>query len=142
MTLLEVATDPLAFENWVQITALLILVVGGLGWRYMSVISTNAKATSAVVNKIDASLSTNNSGSHIKDQLDRLEENQAVITHNQAEIIKTQTEQGTTLTSHVQWSDSFAAEQKAMHEKLDEALDCQEKKLEKMWKTVSPTTPE
>ena len=129
--IMEVATDPLAFESWVQVCALLILVVGGLGWRYMSVINSNAKATSEVVTKIDKSLSTNNSGSHIKDQLDRLEENQTLITHNQAEIIKAQD-------SHLAWSKDFDAKQQEMHKALEESIDCHDEKLATMWKLVAP----
>jgi len=136
--IMEVATDPLAFESWVQVCALLILVVGGLGWRYMSVINSNAKATSEVVTKIDKSLSTNNSGSHVKDSLDRLEAtnaeiiaNQTVITHNQAEIIKAQDE-------HVVWAEAFDAEQKKMHKALEESIDCHDEKLATMWKLVAP----
>ena len=136
--IMEVATDPLAFESWVQVCALLILVVGGLGWRYMSVINSNAKATSEIVTKIDNSLSTNNSGSHIKDQLDRLEEtnaeiiaNQSVITHNQAEIIKAQD-------SHLAWSKDFDAKQQEMHKALEESIDCHDEKLATMWKLVAP----
>jgi len=139
---MEVAADPLAFENWYQIMALLILVIGGLGWRYLSVINTNAKATSQTVDKIEKTLTTTNGGSHVKDALDRLEavvasvvDNQAVMTHNQADIIKSQDE-------HLVWSEGFAAEQKEMHEALNKSLDCHEERLATIWKTVSPTTPE
>jgi len=139
---LETLVDPLAFDDWIQVAALAILALTGLAWRYLSVINSNAKTTSAVVDKIDKSLSTNNGGSHVKDSLDRLEavtatviENQSVITHNQAEIIKAQDE-------HLAWSADFAAEQKKMHEALDESIKCQKEKLETVWKHVSPKTPE
>jgi len=139
---LETLVDPLAFDDWIQVAALAILALTGLAWRYLSVINSNAKATSEVVSKIDASLSTNNGGSHVKDSLDRLEEVNAEIIKHQAEIKATQAEHGATLATHVQWSDGFAAEQKEMHDKLDEALECQKEKLATIWKTVSPSTPE
>lgn len=121
MNLLEVAADPLAFETWIQVTALGILVAGGLLALYLKGMSTRAKDTGETVQKVLKTLTTNNGGSHIKDQLDRLEQTHA---------------------EHLAWSREFAAEQKEMHEKLNEELASHTNKIQEVWKTVSPTTPE
>ena len=70
---LETAVDPLAFESWEQITALLIIVTGGIAWKWLSSMSSHQKATGETVDQIKSTLTTNNGGSHIKDQLDRIE---------------------------------------------------------------------
>lgn len=121
MTLMEVAVDPLAFTNWVQVAALFIIVAGGIIIMWFRQLDARAKATSQAVDKIEKTLTTNNGGSHIKDQLDRLEQ-----THEE----------------HLAWSREFAAEQKEMQEKLNEELAAHTNKIDKVWKTVSPESPD
>jgi flagellar motor component MotA len=118
MTLMEVAVDPLAFTNWVQVAALFIIVAGGVVVMWMRNFRATTKDTNEKMTKVADSLFTNNGGSHIKDQLDRLEQGHA---------------------EHLSWSREFAEEQKQMHEKLDKSLEGHEKKLETIWKHVSPT---
>lgn len=94
--------NPLDFSRWEQVAALLIIVVGGIIWRYLyrleklaqqnqliaqeardiaeqgkvvaqegKVLADEARSSSAAVRE---TLTTNNSGSHLKDQFDRLED--------------------------------------------------------------------
>lgn len=113
---LESGVDPLAFESWVQIAALLIIVSGGITFKWLGTISSKAKDTSDVVDEIKKTLTTTNGGSHIKDQLNRIEE----IQRKQAEMMAADSQK---LTDHIDWSTSYVQETKQM---LDQ-LPCQEK---------------
>lgn len=113
---LESGVDPLAFESWVQIAALLIIVSGGITFKWLGTISSKAKDTSDVVDEIKKTLTTTNGGSHIKDQLNRIEE----IQHKQAEMMAADSQK---LLDHIDWSTTYAQETKAM---LDQ-LPCQQK---------------
>ena len=116
MAPLESGVDPLAFESWIQIAALLIIVSGGITWKWLGSIATKAKATSDTVDQIKSTLTTNNGGSHIKDQLDRIEE----IQRKQAEMMAADSQK---LTDHINWSTTYVQETKAS---LDQ-LPCQQK---------------
>lgn len=113
---LESGVDPLAFESWVQIAALFIIVSGGVTWKWLSSIASKAKDTSDVVDDIKLTLTTNNGGSHIKDQLDRIEE----VQRKQAELLAADSQK---LTDHLTWSDTYVRDTKEMLDRLP----CQEK---------------
>lgn len=90
--MLEVAIDPLAFDSWVQVAALAVLVLGAIFYKKLD---SKAKSTQEDVAKIVSTLTTNNSGSHIKDQLDRIETEQK--------------SQALTLSEHIKWSEEFVS---------------------------------
>ncbi|MFT3832883.1 MAG: hypothetical protein QM711_06120 [Micropruina sp.] len=80
MTPLELTPDPTTFESWTAVAALAIMVAGGVAMRWLAVIKADGArtreqvdATSAKVAQVTRTLTENNSGSHVKDQLDRLE---------------------------------------------------------------------
>ena len=108
---LETAVDPLAFESWEQITALLIIVTGGIVWKWLSSMSSHQKATGETVDQIKSTLTTNNGGSHIKDQLDRIEKVQL----EQAKLIAAYSQK---LADHLVWSESYVKETKELLESL------------------------
>ena len=116
LTPLETAIDPLSFESWEQITALLIIVTGGIVWKWLSSMSSRQKATGETVDQIKSTLTTNNGRSHIKDQLDRIEETQ----RKQAELMAADSQK---LTDHMTWSEGYVKETKTI---LDQ-LPCQQK---------------
>ena len=113
---LETAIDPLAFESWVQIAALLIIVTGGIIWKWLSAMNSRQKATGETVDQIKSTLTTNNGGNHIKDQLDRIEE----IQRKQAEMMAADSQK---LLDHMAWSESYVQDTKTI---LDQ-LPCQQK---------------
>ena len=113
---LESGFDPLAFESWEQITALLIIVTGGIIWKWLSAMNSRQKATGETVDQIKSTLTTNNGGSHIKDQLDRIEE----IQRKQAEMMAADSQK---LLDHIDWSTGYVQEAKLL---LDQ-LPCQQK---------------
>lgn len=113
---LESGFDPLAFESWEQITALLIIVTGGIVWKWLSSMSSRQKATGETVDQIKSTLTTNNGGSHIKDQLDRIEE----IQRKQALLLAADSQK---LTDHMAWSESYVRETKDILDRLP----CQER---------------
>ena len=84
--LLEVAADPLAFETWVQVGALLVLGLIGLGFKWLG---NRTKEGNEDVAKILKTLTTNNSGSHVKDSLDRIEAEQKRQAETLSEHLKT-----------------------------------------------------
>lgn len=114
LTPLETAIDPLAFESWEQITALLIIVTGGIVWKWLSSMSSRQKATGETVDQIKSTLTTNNGGSHIKDQLDRIEKVQL----EQAKLMAADSQK---LLDHLIWSEGYVKETK----ELLEALPCE-----------------
>lgn len=116
MTPLESGFDPLAFESWEQITALLIIVTGGIVWKWLSSMSSRQKATGETVDQIKSTLTTNNGGSHIKDQLDRIEE----IQRKQAELMAADSQK---LTDHMVWSENYVKDTQL----LIDQLPCQQK---------------
>jgi flagellar motor component MotA len=83
--ILETPIDPLAFDNMFQIFALLIIVVGGIAFKWLG---DKTKQGNEDVAKVLSTLTTNNSGSHIKDQLDRLESGMKASTTALEEHIK------------------------------------------------------
>lgn len=113
---LETGIDPLAFESWVQIAALLIIISGGVTWKWLSTVDARQKATGETVDQIKSTLTTNNGGSHIKDQLDRIEK----IQRKQAEMMAADSQK---LTDHLAWSDTCVRDTKQM---LDQ-LPCQQR---------------
>ena len=108
---LETAVDPLAFESWEQITALLIIVTGGIVWKWLSSMSSHQKATGETVDQIKSTLTTNNGGSHIKDQLDRIEKVQL----EQAKLMAADSQK---LLDHLVWSEGYVRETKELLESL------------------------
>ena len=112
----EAAIDPLAFNSWVQIAALLIIVSGGVTWRWLSNVNARQKETGVTVDEIKKTLTTNNGGSHIKDQLDRIEE----IQHKQAEMMAADSQK---LTDHMEWTAGYV---RSTEERLD-GLYCQQR---------------
>ena len=116
MTPLETAIDPLAFDSWVQIAALLIIISGGVTWKWLSTVGAQQKETGDTVDEIKKTLTTNNGGSHIKDQLDRIEKVQA----EQAKLMAADSQK---LADHLTWSEDYVKETKEL---LDQ-LPCQER---------------
>ena len=114
MTPLETAIDPLAFESWIQIAALLLIISGGVTWKWLSTVGAKQKETGDTVDEIKKTLTTTNGGSHIKDQLNRIEK----IQRKQAELMAADSQK---LADHVAWSEGYVRETKEM---LD-ALPCQ-----------------
>jgi hypothetical protein len=88
MTIYETPIDPLAFDSWVQVAALGIVVVGGLVAKYLNTLK---KDTTNVL----ATLTQNNGGSTVKDQLDKIEKS---------------------LKDHIEWSEGYV---KDTGERLD-----------------------
>ena len=111
MTPLETAIDPLSFENWIQIAALLIIVSGGVTWKWLSTVGAKQKETGDTVDEIKKTLTTNNGGSHIKDQLDRIEEVQL----EQAKLMAADSQK---LLDHLVWSEGYVWETKELLESL------------------------
>ena len=103
MTPLETGIDPLAFESWVQIAALVIIVTAGLLWRWIGMVGDQQKATGETVDQIKNTLTTNNGGSHIKDQLDRIED----VQRKQAETMAADSQR---LSDHLEGSALFVQE--------------------------------
>lgn len=116
MTPLETAIDPLSFESWIQIAALLIIVSGGVTWKWLSTVGAKQKETGETVDEIKKTLTTNNGGSHIKDQLDRIEMVQA----RQAELMAADSQK---LSDHMEWSAEYV---RNTEERLD-GLYCQQR---------------
>ena len=114
MTPLETAIDPLSFESWIQIAALLIIVSGGVTWKWLSTVGAKQKETGETVDEIKKTLTTSNGGSHIKDQLDRIEKVQL----EQAKLMAADSQQ---LLDHLRWSEAYVKETK---ERL-EGLPCE-----------------
>lgn len=114
MTPLETAIDPLSFKSWIQIAALLIIVSGGITWKWLSTFGAKQKETGDMVDEIKKTLTTSNGGSHIKDQLDRIE-------HVQLEQAKLMAADSQKLLDHLIWSEGYVKETK----KLLEALPCE-----------------
>lgn len=116
MTPLETVLDPLAFNSWVQVTALLIIVVGGISWKWLGTMKARQQETGEVVDEIKKTLTTNNGGSHIKDQLDRIEK----IQEQQAALMAADSQK---LVDHVDWSTQYVRE---TSQRLD-GLSCQQR---------------
>ena len=108
---LETSIDPLAFDSWVQIAALMILVSGGITWKWLSNVGAQQKETGETVDEIKRTLTTNNGGSHIKDQLDRIEKVQA----EQAKLMAADSQK---LLDHIDWSEGYVKETKELLESL------------------------
>ena len=108
---LDSGFDPLAFESWEQITALLIIVTGGIVWKWLSSMSSRQKETGDTVDEIKSTLTTNNGGGHIKDQLDRIEKVQL----EQAKLMAADSQK---LLDHLIWSESYVNETKELLESL------------------------
>ena len=111
MTPLETALDPLSFENWIQIAALLIIVSGGITWKWLSTVGAKQKETGDTVDEIKKTLTTSNGGSHIKDQLDRIEKVQL----DQAKLMAADSQK---LVDHLIWSEGYVKETKEQLERL------------------------
>lgn len=116
MTPLETAIDPLAFDSWVQIAALLIIISGGITWKWLSTFGAKQKETGDTVDEIKKTLTTTNDGSHIKDQLNRIEEVQL----EQAKLMAADSQK---LIDHIAWSKNYVHETKEI---LD-ALPCEQR---------------
>ena len=108
---LETSVDPLSFESWIQIAALLIIVSGGITWKWLSTVGAKQKETGDTVDEIKKTLTTNNGGGHIKDQLDRIEKVQL----EQAKLMAADSQR---LTDHIAWSESYVRETKELLESL------------------------
>lgn len=108
---LETSIDPLAFDSWVQIAALMILVSGGITWKWLSSVQVKQKETGETVDEIKKTLTTNNGGSHIKDQLDRIEKVQL----EQAKLMAADSQK---LLDHMVWSEGYVRETKELLESL------------------------
>ena len=113
---LESTLDPLSFESWIQIAALLILVSGGITWKWLSTMDVKQKETGEMVDEIKKTLTTNNGSSHVKDQLDRIEK----IQSEQAKLMAADSQK---LIDYISWSEGYVREAK---EALDR-LPCQER---------------
>ena len=111
LTPLETAVDPLSFESWIQIAALLIIVSGGITWKWLSTVGAKQKETGDKVDEIKKTLTTNNGGGHIKDQLDRIEKVQL----EQAKLMAADSQK---LLDHLIWSESYVKETKELLESL------------------------
>ena len=111
MTPLETAVDPLSFESWIQIAALLIIVSGGITWKWLSTVGAKQKETGDTVDEIKKTLTTNNGGGHIKDQLDRIEKVQL----EQAKLMAADSQK---LLDHLIRSESYVNETKDLLESL------------------------
>ena len=116
MITLETVTDPLAFDSWVQVAALVVLVTGGISWKWLSTMKTDQEATSKVVDDIKKTLTTNNGGGHVKDQLDRIEKVQA----EQAQLMAADSQK---LLDHIDWSTGYMKE---TSDRMDNLL-CQQR---------------
>ena len=108
---LETGIDPLSFESWIQIAALLIIVSGGITWKWLSTVGAKQKETGETVDEIKKTLTTNNGSSHIKDQLDRIEN----IQRKQAELMAADSQK---LADHLAWSEGYVKETKELLESL------------------------
>ena len=111
MSPLETAIDPLSFKSWIQIAALLIIVSGGITWKWLSTMDVKQKETGEMVDEIKKTLTTTNGGSHIKDQLDRIEK----IQLEQAKLMAADSQK---LLDHLVWSDVYVRETKELLESL------------------------
>ena len=116
MTPLETAIDPLSFKSWIQIAALLIIVSGGITWKWLSTFGAKQKETGDMVDEIKKTLTTTNGGSHIKDQLNRIEEVQL----EQAKLMAADSQK---LLDHLVWSEAYVRETK----ELLDALPCEQR---------------
>ena len=116
MTPLEAAIDPLAFDSWVQIAALMIIISGGVTLKWLSIVGAKQKETGDTVDEIKKTLTTNNGGSHIKDQLDRIEKVQA----EQAKLMAADSQK---LLDHIDWSTGYT---KDTNSRID-GLSCQQR---------------
>ena len=116
MTPLETGVDPLAFDNWVQIAALLIIISGGITWKWLSTVGAKQKETGDTVDEIKKTLTTNNGSSHIKDQLDRIEK----IQLEQAKLMAADSQK---LVDHIIWSEGYV---KDVTDRMD-GLTCQQR---------------
>lgn len=85
-TLLELPIDPLAFTDPIQLAALAILVVGYLLYRWINTLRAETAAVAEDVKATRDTLTTNNSGSHVKDSLDRIETSLGALTATVAGI--------------------------------------------------------
>ena len=108
---LETSIDPLAFDSWVQIAALMIIISGGVTWKWLSIVGAKQQETGDTVDEIKKTLTTNNGGSHIKDQLDRIEKVQA----EQAKLMAADSQK---LDDHLAWSEGYVKETKELLESL------------------------
>ena len=108
---LETAIDPLSFKSWIQIAALLIIVSGGITWKWLSTVGAKQKETGETVDEIKKTLTMNNGGGHIKDQLDRIEEVQL----EQAKLMAADSQK---LLDHLVWSERYVEETKELLESL------------------------
>ena len=113
---LETGVDPLAFDNWVQIAALLIIISGGITWKWLSTVGARQKETGDTVDEIKKTLTTSNGGSHIKDQLDRIEKVQL----EQAKLMAADSQK---LLDHIVWSEGCV---KDTTDRID-GLTCQQR---------------
>ena len=116
MTPLETAIDPLAFDSWVQIAALMLIISGGVTWKWLSIVGAKQNETGDTVDEIKKTLTTTNGGSHIKDQLNRIEE----IQLEQAKLMAADSQK---LLDHLIWSEGYVRETK----ELLEALPCEQR---------------
>lgn len=95
-TTLETAYDPLAFQSWPQVTALLILVAGFVIVKWLGTLKEAQKQTGEKVDKLVTTVTMPNGGSSVKDQLNRLEAGQKDLKEK--------------FDGHVAWSQSYVAE--------------------------------
>lgn len=65
--------DPNTFDTWTAVAALFILVAGAVAMKWLSTVKSESSANAEKLDTVVSTLTTNNSGSHIKDQLDRFE---------------------------------------------------------------------
>ena len=65
--------DPLSFARWEQVAALLIIVVGFLGWKFISDMNKTLNKTKEIAENTEKSLHETNGGHNVKDQLNKLE---------------------------------------------------------------------
>ena len=65
--------DPLSFARWEQVAALLIIVLGFLGWKFISDMNKTLNKTKEIAENTEKSLHETNGGHNVKDQLNKLE---------------------------------------------------------------------
>ena len=85
--------DPLLFSDWPQVAALLVIILGLILWKYLGELVKNTR-------DVKNTLTTNNGGSHVKDQFDRLESDVKSLTAS----VKTLE---VSLGQHITWSEDY-----------------------------------
>lgn len=80
--------NPLDFSKWEQVVALALVIGGALLWYYLNKMAGNLNKNTKATENIKKTLTETNSGSHVKDQLNRIEE---TIRELSAKVVETST---------------------------------------------------